>query len=99
MSGGFKLVRLLSPRSSTKLADDSDDDAGSEALALLAWRQLLPKFKHVFTLQLLGRGQSGELGERWSLMVVITALCLWPLRVVGKTKKGLIAAGQKAAGN
>ncbi|KAK4040416.1 hypothetical protein C8A01DRAFT_46230 [Parachaetomium inaequale] len=97
--GGFKLVRLPSPRSSTKLADDTDADAGSEVLALLAWRQLFPKFKHAFTLQLLGRGQSGELGERWSLMVVITALRLWALRVAGKTKKGVIAAGQKADGN
>jgi hypothetical protein len=99
--GGFKLVRLPSRRSSstTKLADDTDTDAGSEVLALLAWRRLFPKFKHAFTLQLLGRGQSGELGERWSLMVVITALRLWALRVAGKTKKGVIAAGRKAAGS
>ncbi|KAK4140618.1 uncharacterized protein C8A04DRAFT_14786 [Dichotomopilus funicola] len=38
-----------------------------------------------------------ELGERWALMVVITAIRLWILRLHGKTKKGVIVAGQKLA--
>lgn len=67
-------------------------------VALLIWRKLWPTFKHNFTLQLLGKGQTGELEERWALMVVITAIRIWALRVNGKTKKGVIAVGQKRDG-
>jgi hypothetical protein len=70
---------------------------GGEVLALLAWRRLFPKFKHAFTLELLGRGKTGELGERWGLMVVITALRVWALRLNGKTKTGVIGAVSEAS--
>lgn len=59
------------------------------------WWKLFPTFKRAFTLQLLGREQTGELGERWSLMVVMTALKLQSIRVQEKTSKWLIAAGKK----
>jgi hypothetical protein len=105
--GGFRLVRLPSSVS-TKLGEEKDTAASSspvgtdddgEVVACLAWRKLFPTFKHAFTLELLGRGQSGELGERWSLMVVITALRLWALRANRKTSKSAIAGGQNVAGN
>ncbi|KAK3295354.1 uncharacterized protein B0H64DRAFT_474332 [Chaetomium fimeti] len=96
--GGFKLVALpasheggLSGQGSTASDMPGDADSG-EVLAFLTWRRLFPKFKHAFTLELLGQGQSGELGERWSLMVVITALRIWALRLNGKTRTGVIAA-------
>ncbi|KAK4033674.1 hypothetical protein C8A01DRAFT_19413 [Parachaetomium inaequale] len=104
--GGFRLVRLPSS-GSTRLGGEPDTVASSspaggddsEVVACLAWCKLFPTFKHAFTLQLLGRGQSGELGERWSLMVVITALRLWALRANHKTSKSAIAGGQKTAGS
>lgn len=99
--GGFKLVALPPTGdgvnalgqgiTSSYVAEGAD---GGEVLAFLTWRRLFPKFKHAFTLELLGRGQSGELGERWNLMVVITALRVWALRLNGKTKTGVIGAGE-----
>ncbi|KAH6838492.1 hypothetical protein B0I37DRAFT_439562 [Chaetomium sp. MPI-CAGE-AT-0009] len=96
--GGFKLVALPPSQAadSSGQGDTSSvmptDAHGGEVLAFLMWRRLFPKFKHAFTLELRGGGQSGELGERWSLMVVITALRIWALRLNGKTKRGVIAA-------
>lgn len=45
-----------------------------------------------FTFQFLGSGASGELGERWATMAVITALRLWCLEGMGHTDEGLAAA-------
>ncbi|KAH6635953.1 hypothetical protein F5144DRAFT_628057 [Chaetomium tenue] len=98
--GGFRLVALSTGGdvgadsagqggSSCYVPEGAD---GGEVLAFLTWRRLFPKFKHAFTLELLGRGRSGELGERWNLMVVITALRIWALRLNGRTKTGVIAA-------
>ncbi|KAH6627178.1 hypothetical protein B0J18DRAFT_489927 [Chaetomium sp. MPI-SDFR-AT-0129] len=105
--GGFELVRVLSPCSpnagqeepgaSSASLSTVDGEENEEVVALLIWRKLWPTFKHNFTLQLLGKGQTGELGDRWALMVVITAIRIWALRVNGKTKKGVIATGQKLA--
>jgi hypothetical protein len=102
--GGFKLVALpptgdgadtLGQGNTSSYVPEGAD--GGEVLALLAWRRLFPKFKHAFTLELLGRGKTGELGERWGLMVVITALRVWALRLNGKTKTGVIGAVSEAS--
>ncbi|KAL2161052.1 hypothetical protein VTH06DRAFT_8765 [Thermothelomyces fergusii] len=51
-------------------------------------------FTHLFTLELRGAGRTGELGDRWTLMVVTTALSIHLLRQLGKADKasGLAAA-------
>ena len=51
--------------------------------------------KHIFRLELKGAGLEGELGERWTLMVVMTSLGLWYLRQLGKTHKSTVGAAQK----
>lgn len=52
-------------------------------------------WKHPYTLELKGPGLTGELGERWALMTVVTSLTLYYLRQVGKTNKTTVAAAQK----
>ena len=51
--------------------------------------------KHAFTLELKGAGRTGELGDRWALMVVMTSLGLHWLRQNGGTKKATVGAAQK----
>jgi hypothetical protein len=94
--GGFRLV--ASGRSQPATSGASSSAGADDVVALLMWHKMLSTSGHLFTLQLLGRGASGELGERWTLMVVMTALRLRMIRVHGKTAKGVVAVGQKAQG-
>jgi hypothetical protein len=95
--GGYKLVRQPS---GGEVAGASTSQAGAsshvdeETLALLTWPKGLEWFKMAFTLELL----TGAFGERWSLMVVITAARLVALRYNGKTTKGAVALSEKARG-
>jgi hypothetical protein len=50
---------------------------------------------HAFSLKLTGSALLGALGERWALMVVITALRLWALKGNGRTNKTVLAMGEK----
>ncbi len=76
-----------------------EEAAGTHVLALLAWSRFSwTSTTQGPTLRLLGRGQSGELGERWRLIVVMTALRLWTARMKGGTAKGIVAAGEKVRG-
>jgi hypothetical protein len=45
-----------------------------------------------FRFQFMGSGASGELGERWATMAVITALRLWCLEGMGQTDEGLVTS-------
>ncbi|OAA65307.1 hypothetical protein SPI_02094 [Niveomyces insectorum RCEF 264] len=106
--GGFKLVRL-SPRywrsgsnsdggksnSPTKAAEDN-----SEVVAILAWTKgwfghsnVLST--HPFTLRLVGSGKLGHFGNRWALMTVLTALRIYDLHKIGRTKYTSIRIGEK----
>lgn len=49
------------------------EGCNGDILALLAWAKPLNR-KHGFSLLLLGRGETGELGGRWRLMAVLTVL-------------------------
>lgn len=113
--GGFKLLRLSStgqqtanqlsggsgssnskeedPSSSSSSSSHAADHGGGE-VALFAWTKTWSNLDHPFTLQLLA-----SLGERWTIMVVITALRLWELNVQGKTKRGFVARAEIFAGN
>lgn len=63
-------------------------------LAELVFENIV-SLKRVATLELKGAGATGELGERWSLMVVMTALGLCYLRQTGRACKGTIAMEEK----
>ena len=69
-------------------------EPAEEVVAELTFRNVL-SVKHIFTLELKGAGLTGELGERWSLMVVMTALDLNYLRQLGRTNKTTVGAAQK----
>jgi len=92
--GGFRLVRSAQSTSGQATSSSSPAD-DVEVLALLLWRKMFTSFKHMFTLRFIGSGASGVWGERWSLMVVMTALRLWQLKIHGKTTKGVISMAEK----
>ncbi|KAI0142249.1 hypothetical protein GGR57DRAFT_394623 [Xylariaceae sp. FL1272] len=106
-NGGFKLFRLAGTSadhqndtagegSSSRLA--SNNEEVGELLARFTYRSLLKSPKHPFDLELVGEGVKGGLGERWSLMVLVTALRLWYMHVNGKTKRSSVAATEKIMG-
>lgn len=104
--GGFKLLRLSA---GSKKSDPSADGSSSsridssssltgdecEIVALMTLTRSWAKIKHPFSLELTGSALSGALGERWALMVVITALRLWALNGNGRATKNVIATGEK----
>lgn len=110
-NGGFRLVRPSSAGPGTQPlllsgASDSSNQAASsstatndgETLALLEWERAqrgLSSLKHIFTLRFLGIGLSEALGERWKLMVVMTALRLLQLKLKGRTTKFHVGVGEK----
>lgn len=57
-------------------------DEGPATLAVLDLPKLHTTFTHLFELRIVR-----PLGDRWSLMVVITALRLWQLRLLGALRK------------
>lgn len=70
------------------------DEEGEEVLAELRFTRLF-SLTHLFTLELKGAGQTGELGDRWALMVVMTSLAIYFLRQNGKTHKATVKAAEK----
>lgn len=103
--GGFKLLRLsssfkktdTSTGGSSSKGDCSSSPTGNdcEVVALMTLTRSWAKMKHPFSLELTGSALSGALGERWTLMVVITAVRLWSLNVQGRATKTGIAVGEK----
>ncbi|AEO60615.1 hypothetical protein MYCTH_2309975 [Thermothelomyces thermophilus ATCC 42464] len=95
--GGFRLEWRPSVAGddpgSLGVSSSSPVDDQWETVALLEWGHLLSR--KMFTVQFLGSGLSGKLGERWRLMVVMTALRLLLLKVKGRTAKSHVAAGEK----
>ncbi|EFW20109.1 conserved hypothetical protein [Coccidioides posadasii str. Silveira] len=95
---GFKLVRLFSNAREASSSNDNsnvgEEHPPSETFAVLEWIKGWSGFKQAFSLQL-GNGQSDSLGERWTLMVVMTALRIWYLRVCGKANKAVVGIGEK----
>lgn len=99
--GGFKLVQVPPERREGRPGGSSssqatmDDD--SEVLALLSWTKTW-WLTRPFALQLKGSGQSGSLGERWTLAVVITALRIWVLRLNFRSNRGVISLAETIRG-
>ncbi|KAK4114685.1 hypothetical protein N656DRAFT_776863 [Canariomyces notabilis] len=84
------------PSRSTSSSSSSPpvDETKVQIVADLIFGNVL-NWKHPFTLELKGAGLTGELGDRWALMVVMTSLSLFFLRQAGKTNKTTVAAAQK----
>lgn len=104
--GGFKLLRLPSSSkktdtntggSSSSKGDDSSSPTGDdgEVVAVLTLTRSWAKIKHPFSLELTGSALSGALGERWTLVVVITAIRLCMLNSNGRAAKTSISVGEK----
>ncbi|KAI8949633.1 hypothetical protein F4801DRAFT_552762 [Xylaria longipes] len=102
--GGFRLFRL-SPNleqnasggesSSQGIPTSSTVASQDEAVAIFGWRSFWTSPKHPLDLRLVGAGLTGELGDRWTLMVLITALRLWELHQRGKTQRAPVAVAEK----
>jgi hypothetical protein len=104
---GFKLVRLTPGQQLSQPGGESSVQTSSspplltgkngETVALLGWVMAWPSLTHAFTLELVD-GLSGELGGRWTLMVIVTAIRLYTLHVKGKTSKFVVDIGKKNSG-
>ncbi|KAI1324835.1 hypothetical protein F5Y16DRAFT_423501 [Xylariaceae sp. FL0255] len=102
--GGFKLYGL-GPVYEAEIASGSSGSGGNnqattalideehEVVAIFSWRKFLTSPKHPFDLEMTGSGRC--MGERWTLMVLMTALRLWMMHLNGKTSDRIIAAGEK----
>ncbi|KAI1395276.1 hypothetical protein F4819DRAFT_198425 [Hypoxylon fuscum] len=101
--GGFKLLRLSSQEveansgssgatSSTHRATAED---GHEVVAVFKWNNTLTNMMHPFEVHFVGDALSGSLGERWSLMVVITALRLWWLHAGFRANRKTAELGEQ----
>jgi hypothetical protein len=100
VEGGFKLLRLDRDHQRAHAAPPSSPQAvvqegiENNVVAVLAWAKMTA-IKHAFSLQLLGHGLSGALGERWTLMVVATAARLWTLHGTGRATRTGTKIGEK----
>jgi hypothetical protein len=99
---GFKLVRLFSSKDTLQMGSKRGQEPSSplppvskdgETVASLEWVMAWPSLTHAFTLEL-GDSQS-ELGSRWALMVIVTAIRLYTLYVKGRTSKLVVDIGKK----
>lgn len=108
--GGFRLFRLppdpeqnapggggsSSQGASTSSAAAAAAASTDDVVAVMAWRRFLASPKHPFDLKLVGAGLGGGiLGDRWTLMTLITALRLWELHQRGKTQKAPVAVAER----
>lgn len=71
------------------------DTEGADVVATLAWPGVPMNMRDAFTLRLVGSGESGVLGQRWSLITVITALRLWEHHSIGNETKFAARMGEK----
>lgn len=92
----FILTRLPPPSTPTSSAPPPQEDE-SEILAELVFGNVM-SLNHLLSLELKGAASSGEMGDRWNLMVVATALRLYWLRAYGKTNRAVVGIGKKLRG-
>lgn len=107
-TNGYKLVRLSSSQQTSQPSGSSSVQESSsfspllagkdgETVAFVGWTMSWSDLTIAFTLEL-ADGQAGALGGRWTLMVMVTAIRLYMLRVNGRTSKFVVGIGKKTAG-
>lgn len=77
---GYNLIQVSS--------QSSGGCENAEPVAFLEWRTAWSSLTHAFTLQL-AKDQTA-LGERWTLMVVATAIRLYTLYIKGRTNRAVV---------
>ena len=94
---GFKLMRL--PDRAAGRSGEGSKEApslpgeGQEILAVFAWNRGW-SLTNPFRIQFVGSGRRAVMGERWELMVVITALRLWWLKRQGRVSPNVVVSGE-----
>ncbi|KAK7943121.1 uncharacterized protein PG986_012234 [Apiospora aurea] len=83
---------------STTAAEDMSESADGGPLAMITWAKLGSKINHPLSLEFADDTVAVLFGKRWALMVVITALRLWALRMNGRGKKSIVAIAEKIRG-
>ncbi|KAL5353618.1 hypothetical protein ACLOAV_001655 [Pseudogymnoascus australis] len=105
---GYKLVRLSSSQQTSQPSSSSSVPKSSsfspllagkdgETIAILGWTMSWSDITTALKLELVD-SQSGALGGRWTLMVIVTAIRLYVLHVNGKTSKFAVNIGKKNLG-
>ncbi|KAI1207112.1 uncharacterized protein F4807DRAFT_435623 [Annulohypoxylon truncatum] len=92
---GFKLLRL-SNRSGKDAnlgdgASQGSTSGGPEVVAIFAWNSNW-SVMNPFRIEFRESGQTGELGEKFAVIAIITGLRLWTLKHQGRTSENTIAS-------
>lgn len=95
---GYQLVRLSPPGIGDAGPSSGGGEQEHEAVAVLTWPTGLGYLTKAFTLELQGSALCGALGERATLMIVITALRILNMRTAGQTTKSFVSAAEVAHG-
>jgi hypothetical protein len=90
----YSLYRLEAAESAPTSSAAPLVGGAAEVLAELRFGNVA-SFNHLFTLELKGDGLTGELGDRWTLMVVMTALDILWLRYYGRTNQKMVSVAHK----
>ena len=106
-SEGYELFRVSSTSTNTGSGNGGGSSSTSRAesrnegdvLAIISWPKAWWVRKRDFTLKFRGAGLTGELGDRWSLMVVLTTLRIWWMRWDGRTTWMSVGIGQQLWGD
>lgn len=93
--GGFKLMRLSRQSGKGASADEGTSQGSSgevpEIVAIFAWNSNW-SVMNPFKIEFRGSGQTGQLGDKFAVMAIITGLRLWWLKHQRRTSKDGIAA-------
>ncbi|KAH8647844.1 hypothetical protein BX600DRAFT_443188 [Xylariales sp. PMI_506] len=81
--------------SSSASPSTSPGNVETEVFARFQWTKTITNLTHPFNLQFLEKTVSVRMGDRWTLMVVVTALRLWALRSNGRTNHKVVATAEK----
>ncbi|MBE3041603.1 hypothetical protein IMZ48_03290, partial [Candidatus Bathyarchaeota archaeon] len=86
----FKVLRL-SEKAGRGGGEGSKD--AQEVLAVFGWNHGL-SMTTPFRIQFIGDGRAAEMGDRWSMMVIITGLRLWWLKSQHRISPKALASGE-----
>ncbi|KAM7182552.1 hypothetical protein V8F33_014225, partial [Rhypophila sp. PSN 637] len=95
----FVLLRCCSrfPASSSSSNIQAAAAAADDVLAELVFDNVM-SWNRLFSLELKGAGRTGELGDRWALIVVMTALRICWVRMQGMTTKWVVRMSEMVRG-